>query len=113
MTGIDARAIVRSLAKRVTHSSIELLIGASLDARDNIDSFENVQDFVALVHDRNTTDVLVDHQADSVEDRSHHAGGHEVVVRAQTNLPDALLEKHRVVLVVHSDELEDAILCND
>lgn len=110
---VDAGTIVGSSAECVANGAVQLLVGPSPDARDDVHRLERVEDPVVLIDDGNAADVVVDHEVNNVEHSVVHLCSYEVGVGPELQLADRLLEEDGVMLVVDGNELEDAVLRDD
>lgn len=110
---VHSRAVLGSLAESIPDRVIQLLVDAAPDAWDDVDRLEYVQDTIILVYYGDTADVAFHHELDGLEHGAPHGSGGEVGVGAQVELTDCLLQEDGIVLVVDSDELEDAVLGYD
>ena len=92
---------------------MELVVGASLEARDHIDGLEHVQEPVVIIYHRYATDIASYHLAYNVENAIAHAGDDEILVGAKVELAHGLLQQYRIMFVVDGNKLKDAVLSND
>lgn len=112
-TGVNTRALIRTLAQGLAYGGVELFVHASLDAGDDVDSLENVEHPVLVVDNGDAADVVVDHEMNNVEDGATHASRGKLGVGTEADIADRLFQQNCVMLVVDGDELEDTILGDD
>ncbi|KAI6747741.1 hypothetical protein HG531_008283 [Fusarium graminearum] len=71
---VNARALIRSLAQRLSNGTIQIFVGTTFDTGDDINRFKHIQHSAVRIDDWNTADVVFDHEMNDVKHRTVHLG---------------------------------------